>query len=54
MHTKAIGANGSNFYKTLFTMSLDFKYNKALQAVREFINFYEPNLIEDCDCKNSH
>ena len=54
MHTKTFGSDGSKFYKRLFTMSLDFKYEKSLLAVKEYINYYQPGLIEDCDCGKSH
>lgn len=50
MHTKSFEASDKNFYKALFTTSLDFDYEKALYAVRDFINYYEPNLIEECNC----
>ncbi len=52
MHTKSYDKTNPNFYKNLFTLSLDFDYAVTLFSVRDFINFYEPNLIEECDCGN--
>ncbi len=37
-------------YAQIFKRSFTFKYNDTLLAVRELINFYEPNLIEECQC----
>lgn len=48
VHTKS-GAAYIN-YTELFKKSLNFKYNESIEAVRDFINFYEPNLIEPCPC----
>ena len=37
-------------YIELFRKSLNFKFNECIEAVRDFMNFYEPNLIEPCPC----
>lgn len=51
VHTKSFeGKESPNFYKDLFVKSLDFEHDKTMLAVRDFINFYEPNLIEECQC----
>lgn len=51
VHTKSMeNMEGSNFYRSLFRNALDFDYHLTLYSVRDFINFYEPNLIEECDC----
>jgi len=43
-----------NYYEKLFTQTLDFDYKKSIESARDFINFYEENLIEPCDCGLSH
>jgi hypothetical protein len=48
IHTKS-GLAFEN-YTELFKKTLNFKYNDAIEAVRDFINYYEPNLIEQCSC----
>jgi hypothetical protein len=49
MHTKP--SNGKSFkYQGLFVRALDFNYHSTIYAARDFINFYEPNLIEECGC----
>ena len=54
MHTKAYSDIHSNPYRKLFVMALDFDYEAAIWAVRDYINFYEVNLIEDCNCGKDH
>lgn len=39
-----------NYYEELYTQALNFDYYKIAESVKLFINFYEPNLIEKCDC----
>jgi len=48
VHTKK-GADYEN-YTNLFKRTLGFKFNESIEAVRDFINYYEPNLIEPCPC----
>lgn len=43
-----------NYYEKLYTEALDFNYEKSLNSAKEFINFYESNLIEPCDCGLTH
>jgi len=50
MHTKLINKTTFLFYRDLFTTALDFNYETAIYAARDFINYYEPNLIEECEC----
>lgn len=51
VHTKSFeGDNVPNFYENLYVMSLDFEFEKTLLYVRDFINYYQPNLIEECQC----
>lgn len=53
-HTKADVNYEVNYYEKLFTEALDFDYLKAIESARDFINFYENNLIEPCNCGLSH
>jgi len=50
VHTKADIVNMSNYYERLYTQSLDFNYSQAINTVKDYINFYDENLIEACDC----
>ena len=52
VHTKSFSGTSPNFYEDLFVKSLDFEFDKTLYAVRDFINYHRPNLIEECDCGN--
>lgn len=53
-HAKADLDFEVNYYQKLFTDTLDFDYSKAIESAKELINFYEPNLIETCDCGLTH
>lgn len=46
MPTKA----GQPKYNSILRSVLDFDYNEAACAVRDFINYYEPDLIQECNC----
>lgn len=51
-HTKGqIGGVPIN-YQDLYAMSLNFDYENALRHTRDFLNFYEPDLIQECTCAN--
>lgn len=51
VHTKSLeGQNSPNFYQDLFVMSLDFDFDKTLLYVKDFINFHQDGLIEECNC----
>jgi len=51
IHTKSFEDKGTpNLYQDLFVMSLEFEFDKTLFAARDFINYYQPNLIEECNC----
>lgn len=53
VHTKSHEAEKvQNFYEGLFTMSLDFEFDRTLMSTKDFINYYQPNLIEECTCGN--
>ena len=48
VHTRKV-SNWDN-YQNIYKKALEFDYLKALYAVRRFVNFYDSNLIEDCNC----
>lgn len=52
MHTKSEerGIMSPNFYEELYNIALDFDYSITLIHVRDFLNYFEHNLIEECDC----
>lgn len=49
VHTKA-NASGQTQFDYLYKKALSFKYEETMAATRDFMNYYEPNYIEDCDC----
>jgi hypothetical protein len=51
VHTKSFEADKvPNFYEQLYVMSLDFDFEKTLYYVRDYINYYQSDLIEECNC----
>lgn len=54
VHTKKFSDSRPTPYKKLFTLALDFDYEASIHAVKDYINFYEPDLIEFCDCGKDH
>lgn len=48
IHTK----NDSSplIYHKLIDKAIKFKYDKTIEAVAHFINYYKPNYIEVCNC----
>lgn len=53
-HAKADLDYDVNYYEKLFTEALNFDYIKAINSAKDFINYYEENLIEPCDCGLPH
>jgi len=51
IHLKPIKENTNTKYKDVYRKLLKFDYTKAIIAVRKLVNFYELNLIEDCECE---
>ena len=49
VHTKT-DSKGKTPYEHIFKRVLNFKYEEALHAVRDFINFYQPDYVVECDC----
>ena len=50
MHTKALDKDSPILYENLYNTSLNFNYEKMQESVKDYINFYEENLIEECNC----
>lgn len=48
VHTKK--GEGLETYSELFIKTLNFKFDNSIEAVRDFINYYEDSLIEPCNC----
>lgn len=53
-HAKADLDYDVNYYEKLFTEALNFDYLKAIESARDFVNFYDENLIEPCNCGLTH
>lgn len=49
VHTKT--TNGINKYGEISKAALNFKYQETILAVRDFLNFYINEYIEDCPCQ---
>jgi hypothetical protein len=39
-------------YKDFYRKVIDFKYSEAIHSIRDYINYHEKNLIEECNCGN--
>jgi hypothetical protein len=50
IHLKPVTEETKTKYKNLFRRLIDFKFDECLLAVKNYINFYEANLIEECPC----
>jgi hypothetical protein len=50
IHLKPIAEQTNTKYKKLFRRIIDFEYQKAAHAVADYLNYYEPNLVEKCPC----
>ena len=46
-----MGIQTLDTYRVILTKGLNFDYKIALDCCKNYINFYEPKLIEVCDCK---
>ena len=51
IHLKPVEKTNSG-YKGIYRDLLDFDFQKTILGVKTFINFYENNLIEECQCGN--
>lgn len=52
IHTKP--KSESPLYQDLMKKSLEFNYDKAIDAVAKLMNFYQPGYIVECDCGNDY
>lgn len=48
VHTKA--GETPDAYDELFRKTLSFNYLETIHSVKDFLNFYEQNLVEPCPC----
>jgi len=53
IHLKPTGETNTG-YKGVYRDLLNFDFAKAILAVKTFINYYEPALIEECSCGNDY
>ncbi len=53
-HAKSDIEHNVNYYQKLYEDTLDFNYISTIEAAKSLINFYEPNLIEPCNCGKKH
>lgn len=51
IHLKPIDKSINTQYKITYRRLLKFDYSKTISSVRKFVNFYEPNLIQECECE---
>lgn len=54
IHLKPITEPTNTKYKKVYRKLINMDYSKAILAVKELVNFYEPNLIEECECQKEH
>ncbi|MGY8914447.1 MAG: hypothetical protein ACKVJF_05100 [Flavobacteriales bacterium] len=50
IHLTPIEETTNTKYKITYRKLLSFDYTEAIISVEKLINFYEPDLIEKCDC----
>jgi hypothetical protein len=51
IHTK-INNKGQTPYEHLLSSALEFDYHETIDAVRDFINLHQKELIVDCPCNH--
>ena len=54
VHTKVDEKSAPNLYHKLFAKSLDYDYNETIQTVKDYLNYYDPELIEKCNCGSDY
>lgn len=52
IHTKKVGKKIP--YDSLLETALKFKYQKALDSVATFMNFYKKDYLTECPCSSTH
>lgn len=50
IHLKPIKDSTNTQYKETYRKLIKFDFPRAILAVKNFVNFYEPELIEECTC----
>lgn len=50
IHLKPYTESTNTKYKIPYREVIEFNFDKAIEATQEFINYYQPNLIEECNC----
>lgn len=50
IHLKPIKNSTNTQYKETYRKLIKFDFPRAILAVKNFVNFYEPELIEECAC----
>jgi len=50
IHLKPIVGQTNTRYKKLFRRVIDFEYQLSAEAIAEYLNYYEPELVENCPC----
>ena len=50
IHLKPASEATNTKYKDVYKRLIGFEFTKAIIATRNYINFYEQNLIEECPC----
>lgn len=53
IHLKPAG-DPNSVYKAVYRRIINFKFTETIYAVRQFADFYEENLIEECSCKKEY
>ena len=51
IHLKPAIENTNTKYKDVYRRLLKFDFTGSIFSVKNFVNFYEPNLIEECECE---
>ena len=54
IHLKPVKEKTNTKYKRLFRRVIDFNFDDGILATKSFINFYSPNLIEECPCEKEY
>jgi len=52
IHMKNYSESFSASYRELFRDYLSFNFESAFNDTKEYVNYYKPNWIENCDCGN--
>ncbi len=50
IHLKPTAETTNTKYKDVYRKLLNFDFTKSIISVKKLVNFYEPNLIEECSC----